>query len=77
MADVDEITGDPAIRDQLRQLINGLSGLVSSTRSLEQQTEVARVLTPLSLSATTTVPATQVLPKTAAEFDEGLPILVF
>ncbi len=48
MADVDEITGDPAIREQLRELINGLSDLVSSTQSLEQQSEVARVLTPLS-----------------------------
>ena len=48
MADVDEITGDPAIRNQLRELINGLGDLVSSTQSLEQQTEVARVLTPLS-----------------------------
>lgn len=47
MADVDEITGDPAIRNQLRELINGLGDLVSSTQSLEQQSEVARVLTPL------------------------------
>ena len=48
LADVDEITGDPAIRKQLRDLINGLGDLVSSTQSLEQQSEVARVLTPLS-----------------------------
>lgn len=48
MADVDEITGDPAVRNQLRELINGLSDLVSSTQSLDQQTEVARILTPLS-----------------------------
>lgn len=48
MADVDEITGDPAIRDQLRNLINGLGQLVSSTQSLEQQSEVARSLVPLS-----------------------------
>ncbi len=50
MADIDEITGDPAVRNQLRELINGLGDLVSSTRSLEQQSEVARVLTPLSHS---------------------------
>lgn len=50
MADVDEITGDPAVRDQLRELINGLGGLVSSTQSLEQQSEVARVLTPLEVN---------------------------
>ncbi|MGB3298241.1 MAG: MlaD family protein [Phormidesmis sp.] len=51
MADVDEITGDPAIRQQLRELINGLGDLVSSTQTLEQQSEVARVLTPLSVPA--------------------------
>lgn len=48
MADVDEITGDPAVRNQLRNLINGLGNLVSSTQSLEQETEVARVLAPLN-----------------------------
>ncbi|MGB7086769.1 MAG: MlaD family protein [Phormidesmis sp.] len=48
MADVDEITGDPAVRDQLRNLINGLGDLVSSTRSLEQQSEVASLLAPLA-----------------------------
>ncbi len=47
LADVDEITGDPAIREQLRELINGLSSLVSSTQSLDQQSEVARILEPL------------------------------
>ncbi|MGC1307384.1 MAG: MlaD family protein [Phormidesmis sp.] len=48
MADVDEITGDPAVRNQLRNLINGLGDLVSSTQTLEQQSAVARVLVPLS-----------------------------
>lgn len=51
MADVDEITGDPAIRQQLRNLINGLGNLVSSTQSLEQQTEVASMLAPLNEQA--------------------------
>lgn len=48
MADIDEITGDPAVRNQLRNLITGLGDLVSSTQLLEQETEVARVLAPLS-----------------------------
>ncbi len=48
MADVDEITGDPAVREQIRNLINGLGGLVSSTQSLEEQSEVARTLAPLA-----------------------------
>jgi len=47
MADVDEITGDPAVRLQIRNLINGLGGLVSSTQSLENQSEVAQVLLPI------------------------------
>jgi len=47
MADVDELTGDPALRNQLRNLINGLGTLVSSTQSLEEQSEVARALVPL------------------------------
>ena len=49
MADVDEITCDPAVRNQLRELINGLGALVSSTQTLEQEAEVARVLTPLGV----------------------------
>lgn len=51
MADVDEITGDPAIREQLRNLINGLGDLVSSTQSLEQESEVARTLAPFGTQA--------------------------
>jgi len=89
MADVDEITGDPAIRTQLRELINGLGDLVSSTQSLEQQSEVARVLTPLSapstaranLSNTQTKPGTR-FGADAIEADEVVegqsqPVLVF
>ena len=51
MADVDEITGDPAVRNQLRELINGLGALVSSTQTLEQESEVARTLAPLAVQA--------------------------
>ncbi len=43
-SDLDELTGDPALRDNLRQLINGLSGLVSSTQQLQQQVPVAQTL---------------------------------
>ncbi|MBE9136692.1 MCE family protein [Nodosilinea sp. LEGE 07088] len=46
LADVDELTGDPAIRRNLRDLINGLSGLVSLTDQLEQASQVAGALTP-------------------------------
>ena len=51
MADVDEITGDPAVRNQLKELINGLGALVSSTQTLEQESEVARALMPLAAQA--------------------------
>ncbi|MBW4487706.1 MAG: MCE family protein [Trichocoleus desertorum ATA4-8-CV12] len=49
-ADLDELTGDPAFRDNLRNLINGLSGLVSSTEQLQRQAQLAQVLAPLSTS---------------------------
>lgn len=43
-ADLDELTGDPTFRMNVRELVNGLSSLVSSTEQLEQQTEMAQVL---------------------------------
>jgi len=43
-SDIDELTGDPKIRQNLRRLINGLSGLVSSTQQLQQQVQVAETL---------------------------------
>nr|WP_290222832.1 MlaD family protein [Trichocoleus desertorum] len=49
-ADLDELTGDPAFRNNLRNLINGLSGLVSSTEQLQRQAQLAQVLAPLSTS---------------------------
>lgn len=53
MADVDELTGDPELRRQVRELINGLGTLVSSTDSLAQQTEIAQVLEPLGTAIST------------------------
>lgn len=44
MADVDTLTGDPALRDNVRDLLNSLSDLVSSTGNLENQTELAQQL---------------------------------
>ncbi|MEM9977665.1 MAG: MCE family protein, partial [Cyanobacteria bacterium P01_D01_bin.2] len=41
MADVDTLTGDPALRGNVRDLLNGLSDLVSSTTELEAQTDIA------------------------------------
>jgi phospholipid/cholesterol/gamma-HCH transport system substrate-binding protein len=45
-ADLDELTGDPALRDNLRNLINGLGNLVSSTEQLQQQVQTAKVVEP-------------------------------
>jgi phospholipid/cholesterol/gamma-HCH transport system substrate-binding protein len=45
-ADLDELTGDPAFRENLRNLVNNLSGLVSSTQQLQQQTQLAQDLAP-------------------------------
>jgi phospholipid/cholesterol/gamma-HCH transport system substrate-binding protein len=45
-ADLDELTGDPALRNNLRNLINGLGNLVSSTEQLQQQVETAKVVEP-------------------------------
>ncbi|MBE9177387.1 MCE family protein [Oculatella sp. LEGE 06141] len=49
-ADLDELTGDPAFRRNLRDLVDGLSGLVSSTQQLQQQTAIAQTLTPMVVS---------------------------
>lgn len=43
-SDLDELTGDPAFRNNLRNLVNGLSGLVSSTQQIQQQVQVAQNL---------------------------------
>jgi len=53
-SDLDELTGDPAFRRNLRNLVNGLSGLVSSTQELEQQLEVARTAEPTDPSPVAT-----------------------
>jgi phospholipid/cholesterol/gamma-HCH transport system substrate-binding protein len=41
---LDELTGDPNFRQNLRQLVNGLSGLVSSTQQMQQQVQVANTI---------------------------------
>jgi phospholipid/cholesterol/gamma-HCH transport system substrate-binding protein len=46
-ADLDELTGDPSFRENVRLLVNGLSKLVSSTEELDRQVQTARVLEPM------------------------------
>jgi phospholipid/cholesterol/gamma-HCH transport system substrate-binding protein len=50
-SDLDELTGDPAFRKNLRQLVNGLSTLVSSTQDMQQQVQVADTLDSLKAQA--------------------------
>ncbi|ABA22287.1 conserved hypothetical protein [Trichormus variabilis ATCC 29413] len=50
-SDLDELTGDPSFRQNLRQLVNGLSGLVSSTDQMEQQAKLATVLESMKAAA--------------------------
>lgn len=45
LADVDELTGDPVFRNNIRNLVNGLNNLVSLTDQLEQDARFAQALT--------------------------------
>lgn len=56
-ADLDELTGDPEFRTNLRNLIDGLSGLVSSVEHLQQQAEFAQTLTPILLEQSASPPS--------------------
>ncbi|WP_071515938.1 MlaD family protein [Geitlerinema sp. PCC 9228] len=47
-SDLDELMGDPEFRNNLRDLVEGLNQLVSSTETLEQQTQLAQDLQPIS-----------------------------
>ncbi|MBW4578831.1 MAG: MCE family protein [Tildeniella nuda ZEHNDER 1965/U140] len=50
-SDLDDLTGDPAFRANVRKLVNGLSGLVSSSQQLQQQAQLAQILTPIAQTA--------------------------
>lgn len=45
-SDLESITGDPAFIENVRQLVNGLSGLVSTTEQLEQQIQTGKAIAP-------------------------------
>jgi len=49
-ADLDDLTGSPEFRSNLRNLVNGLGKLVSSTEKLEQQAKLAQTIEPLGRS---------------------------
>ena len=49
-ADLESITGDPAFLENVRDLVNGLSNLVSTTETLEQQMQTSQVIQPMQKS---------------------------
>lgn len=67
LSDVDELTGDPVLRNNLRNLVNGLSDLVSSTGTLEQQVQLARLLEPIEGYDTATLTLTPLPPLSEAQ----------
>ncbi|MFM7424980.1 MAG: MlaD family protein [Elainella sp.] len=48
-SDLDQLTGDPAFRDNIQRLVNGLGRLVSSTQELQQSAQLAQMLAPSEL----------------------------
>jgi phospholipid/cholesterol/gamma-HCH transport system substrate-binding protein len=64
-SDLDELTGDPTFRQNLRQLVNGLSSLVSSTQQMQQQTQVAVTLD--SVKAAVNKPNALITPPVSAK----------
>ncbi|MEA5618860.1 MlaD family protein [Cronbergia sp. UHCC 0137] len=66
-SDLDELTGDPKFRQNLLQLVNGLSKLVSSTDQIQQQAKVAVTLDSLKASVNKSgVVVSPVIPKKQA-----------
>jgi len=61
-SDLDELTGDPNFRRNLRDLVRGLSGLVSSTQQLERQARMAQLLETLAQSQALATPPEQAQP---------------
>lgn len=49
-SDLDELTGDPAFRQNIQRLVNGLGRLVSSSEHLRQQAQLAQMLSPAAIA---------------------------
>ena len=61
-ADLEEITGDPNFRNDIRNLVDGLSNLLSSTQKLEQQVQISINAQALEKSLSITNPKNLNLP---------------
>ena len=53
-SDLDDLTGDPAFRENLKELVEGMSKLVSSTQQLEQQIQVTQAVESMNTDITAT-----------------------
>lgn len=56
-SDLESLTGDPAFLKNVRDLVNGLGGLVSSTEQLEQQIQTSQRIKPLQSNKLTSFPS--------------------
>lgn len=61
-SELDELTGDPAFRNNLKKLVNGLSKLVSSTDKLQEQVQIAQTIEPVSAAINTSLKTAAALP---------------
>jgi phospholipid/cholesterol/gamma-HCH transport system substrate-binding protein len=65
-SDLDELTGDPQFRQNVREVVDGLSGLVSSTQQLQEQVQVAKGFDSLTreenVNGTTNISPVSVMP---------------
>ena len=52
-SDLESITGDPQFIENVRELVNGLSGLVSTTEQLEQQIQTTQAIEPIQKALST------------------------
>lgn len=56
-SDLDDLTGDPTLRQNLRRLINGLSNLVSSAETLHRQVQMAQAIEVSAAARSSRVPS--------------------
>lgn len=52
-SDLESITGDPKFIENVRQLVNGLSGLVSTTEQLDRQIQTTQMIKPMQEALST------------------------
>ncbi len=67
-SELDELTGDPAFRSNLKRLVNGLGKLVSSTDQLQEQVQIAQTIEPVSAAINTSLKSAAALPSANDSF---------